>query len=236
MSLFTARGNEAKELVNKKNVDLKKVYIKLKDGQSIPVRLLGLMDYQTYKGHEAFSLGIYLQPCVLPAGKRCAYDEVLEIVRKLPEDHELKKFEKLYPKDRVLFAFADIDAGEIRFLDISTKQAKKLIADIEQYKDHIDTVAFNLTRTGEKTDTTYSLNPILTLNDHGKKAFAKFDGQKVTPEMFEEVLVPRAKTFEQQLEILKKAGFPVEQYFDVGTDDDVQSIPDEPEKEPEEVF
>lgn len=233
MPFFTARGEQAREALNRKKVDLKKVFIRLKDGQSVRVRILDVLNYVTYEAHEAFQLGIYRQPCILPTGSRCAYDEVVDIVKKLPEDHELKKFEDLKPKERVLFAFGDLDAGEIRFLDVSKGQARKLVANIEQYKDHIGQVAFMLQRTGEKADTSYSLNPILALDEAGKQAFAKFDGQKLTDDLFEDVLAAQARTFDQQLELLKNAGFPVEHYFDV--EDEVKELPKE-EVKPEDIF
>lgn len=211
MSVITKKGKDVKQSVNEKKVDLKKAYIRLKDGESVRVRLLGVEDYAEYLAHGSYNLGIYTQPCTLPAGQRCAYDEVVNIVRDLPENHELKKFEELYPKKRYIFAFADIDSGEIRFFDASKGQAKQLIENIEEYADDINEVCFNFKRVGEKTETKYSLNPILKLKGDDLEKFKRFDGQIVEPEMYDAVLVPR--TFEQQLEALKNAGFPVEKYF-----------------------
>jgi hypothetical protein len=207
-NIFTKRGTEAKESLEQKNVDLKKVYIRLKEDDSVRVRVLGIEDYVEYLSHGDFNLGIYTQPCTLPIGQPCAFDEALEIVNPLDDEHELADFKRLYPKKRYVFALADIDTGEIRVWDASKNQAKGLIKQIEEYAEDIDEVAFNFKRTGTGRDTAYSLNPILRLKGDDQEKFHKFDGVEVDDSIFNAVLVPRS--YEQQVESLKSAGFPVE--------------------------
>ncbi|MCY8668767.1 hypothetical protein MOD91_18060 [Bacillus haynesii] len=220
-NIFTKRGQEAKESMNKGQVDLKKIYIRLKEDESVRVRVLGLEDYVEYSAVGDFNLGIYTQPSLLPLEKPDAFDEARAIAEEIAgddEDHELAPFKRLYPKKRYVFAFADIDAGEIRVWDCSKKQAKKLIKQIEEYKEDINEIAFNFSRTGTKTETDYSLNPILRLKGNDQEKFDKFEGAEVTDDLFNTVLIPR--TYKQQVQSLKQAGFPVEEHFDVDLSDE----------------
>ncbi|WP_353856803.1 hypothetical protein [Bacillus sp. Bos-x628] len=210
MSLFTATGDQAKESASKKNVDLKTAYIRLKENESVRVRVLGLTDYVEYKSHGDYNLGIYNQPCLTPAT-----GEVDPLC--VAANSGVEGFDKLKAKKRYIFALYDIDMKAIRFWDASKTQANKLISEIEEYKDSIisddysDLIAFNFKRTGDKTETVYSLLPIMKLDKSGKEGFASGDEVKVELKDFESVLIPR--TPEQQIEALKNAGFPVEDYF-----------------------
>jgi hypothetical protein len=126
----------------------------------------------------------------------------------------IEGFDKLKAKKRYIFALYDIDMKQVRFWDCSKTQATKMISDIEEYKESIldgDVLAFNFKRTGNKTETVYSLNPILKLDEKGKEGFASADEVQVEIKDFEAVLIPR--TVEQQIEALKQAGFPVDDYF-----------------------
>lgn len=203
MSVITARGQAAKESANKKanSIDFKKVYIRLKDGDSVRVRILSNVDYVEYKAHGDFNLGIYTQPCPAPAGEKCALCEAANA--------GVEEFEKLYAKKRYLFAFADIDEDIIRVFDATKGQAANLIDTIESYAEDLGETAFTLKRTGNKTETVYALNPILKLKPADKEKYAKFDGQVVEDAFFDTVLAPRTR--EQQFEELTKAGFPIEQ-------------------------
>jgi hypothetical protein len=206
MSVITAKGKEAKESANKQgsNIDWKKVYIRLKDGESVRVRLLGAEDYVEYFAHGSYNLGIYTQACVKPTGESCAICEAAEA----GDD-----WKPLRNKKRYLFAFADLDEQMIRFFDASKGQARGLIDTIDQYADDLGELAFILKRTGNKTETNYSLSPIIKLKKDDKDKFDKFADQEAELSLFEAVLAPRTR--EQQIEELQKAGFPVGQYFGV---------------------
>jgi uncharacterized Rmd1/YagE family protein len=210
MSLFTATGQQAKESASKKNVDLKTAYIRLKENESVRVRILGLTDYVEYKAHGDFNLGIYTQPCITPMTGEL--DPLC-----VASNSGVEGFDKLKPKKRYIFAMFDIDMKQIRYWDCSKTQATKLIGDIEEYQENIlsedksDLIAFNFKRTGQKTETVYSLNPILKLDAKGREGFDLADELQVEMKDFESVLIPR--TVEQQIEALKQAGFPVGEYF-----------------------
>lgn len=64
MSLFTATGEEAKKSANQKNVDLKKAYIRLKENESVRVRVLKVDDYVEYMAQGDYNLDIYTQPSI----------------------------------------------------------------------------------------------------------------------------------------------------------------------------
>jgi hypothetical protein len=204
-SLFTARGEDAKKSAKKKQIDFKKVYIRLKDGDSVRVRLLGKADYAEYLAHGDYNLGILTQPCIEPLGKECPMC--------IAANSGVPKFDKLYAKKRYLFAFADIDSGEIRVWDATKNQGEAMMDLIDEYADVIDEVAFTFKRTGNKNETTYNLIPIMKLKEEDKAKFAKFDGQTVPKDFFDQVLVPR--TEKQMIEALQKAGFPVADFFDL---------------------
>lgn len=205
MSMFTARGADAKANAQREKMDLTKVYYRFKSGEGAKVRILGLVDYVEYKAHSSFTHKVYTQPCVGVMGKECP----LCVASK----SGIEGFDELYAKKRYIFVFGDLETGTLKAIDVSKNQAKKLIADIEEYADDINDIAFNLKRTGEKTDTTFSLNPILKLKGEDVEKFEALEGLEVTDQFFNDVLVPRS--YDMQVEILKEAGYPVEEYFEV---------------------
>lgn len=239
MSVITNRGKDAKESANKKKIDFKKVYIRLKDGDSVRVRVPSVDEYVEYIAHGDYNLGINTQPCIAPTGARCAYDEVADYIRDMKIDkddeaHPFHKYRGLYGKSRYLFAFYDIDTKMVRLFDASKEQAKSIIADIEKYAKHVGKLAFTFSRTGEKNATKYSLSPIMAddMEPKDTEAFNSYPG--FDGELYEEALMPR--TFDQQVEELKRVGFPVDDLFgkdaaagkgSAAGDEEVTPIPDE---------
>lgn len=229
-SMITARGNKAKENANKEfnndNVDLGKVYVKLKDGDSIKLRFLGNEDYIEYYAHNYYKKdgnGIFTQPCQTIVGGKCAYCQAAKYQGE--KDAEGKSIWKaLGKRNKYQFAVADLDVGELRVIEVSKKQAKVLIAVIDDMEEQgmLGEIAFTYKRTGSgKDDTTYTLNPIMKLNKEYQAKFDKFNGVKVEDKFFEDILAPKndkgedlfPRDFEHQLEALHKAGFPVEEVF-----------------------
>ena len=194
------RGAEVDEVLNKKGVDFKKAIIRLKDGEGVRVRILSPNDYVEYDSHGSFTKSIYTQPC---AGEDCP------LCLAYKEGGEEWKDLKVTP--RYVFAFGDLDTGEIRFWDASKSQARKLISQIKEYKDDLGEFAFNFKRTGSGKSTDYSLNLIPRLKKEDEVKFKVFDGMVVEDELFEAVCSPRPKKY--MVKALKEAGFPVEKYF-----------------------
>lgn len=208
MSLFTAKGSEVKDQINKEKVDLKEAFIRLKaENESVPVRLLGTEDYVAYKAHSDFKKGLYNTPCLSVRGEDCPY-----CVANKEGGEDWKNF---YARERFMFAFAELNSGQVKVLEVSRNQAKKLISQIEEYSEEIEAgeVAFNLTRSGTGTSTAYLLNLITPKRmKEIQSKFDEFDGVKVELEFFEERLVAKSPTY--MLNLLEDAGFPIEEYFD----------------------
>lgn len=226
MSLVTSKGSDVNFMDSS---DVSKLYIRLKAGESIKVRVLGTEDYVEYKAHGSFTHKVYTQPCVAPEGKDCP----LCTAAKSGEEG----FDALYPKRRYLFAFADIETGEIKVWDCSRGQAKDMLTQIEEYKDDLNDIAFNLKRTGAGKDTSYKLNPILKMKADLAEKFHNFDEKEVPLEFFESVLVPR--TDKLMKEVLYSAGFPMNKYFPDFVHEepeDTEQSKNEEESTPEKTF
>lgn len=210
MGLITAKGSAAVESASKSNVDLSKVMIRLKDKESVKVRLLSSEDYVEYTAIGDFNLGVFTQPVredkdyFVAAGNLA--DQGAEGVD--------EKFKKLFPRKRYLIAFADVTEGIIRYWDASKTQFNNFVAQIEDFKEMIDDgdeAVFTFKRNGNKTDTTYSLQYVPKPKAAEIEKFHEFDGKTVEISDFESVLIPRSA--ELQVSVLKEAGFPVETYF-----------------------
>lgn len=203
MSVITAKGKGVKDSVNRESskIDLKSIFIKIKENESIKVRLLSDSDYVEYPSHGDYTTKIFTQPCSKKESGKCALCEA--------SWKNLEKFKSLYVKRRYLFIFADLDKGILRVFDATKSQAKILIDQIEQYADSIDEVAFNFKRIGKEKETNYSLNPILKLNESDRVKFNVFNNLKVEDSFYDEILI--SQTYEKQIEYLRNAGFPVEE-------------------------
>lgn len=199
MSVITAKGTKAKDNANKGKLDVKDIYLRLKEGQSHKVRLLSAEDYVEYQSSGDYNLGIYNQPVSDDSPLLVAHAKGGE------------KFKNLYKKSRYVFVFASLETGKLVAWDASKTQAKGMISTIEEYSEVIDEVSFNLKRTGNKTETVYSLNPIIKMKGNEAEAFAQFDGQSVEMDFFEAILQPKSDEFLAKL--LKEAGFDVETYL-----------------------
>lgn len=198
MSVITAKGNQAKENANKKNKpDLKKVMLRLKENESHKVRLLGVEDYVEYNSAGDYNLGIYNQPVTADSPLLVAHAKGGE------------KFKALYKKSRYVFVFGSVQTGELVAWDASKTQAKALISTIEEYGDQdvLGELAFNFKRTGDKTETVYSLNPIIKMKPEDKDKFEVFNDVVIEPSFYEDILQPKDDEFIAKL--LQEAGFDI---------------------------
>lgn len=202
-NIFTARGEQAKASAEQKKVDLQKAYLRMKSGDSTKVRVLTANDYVEYLAHASFTHKVYTQPCVSVIGQECALCKASK--------SGIGDFDALYPRKRYIFVFAELSTGELKSLDVSKNQAKKLIADIEEYREELGEIAFTLKKTGEGTNTGYSLNPVLKMKGDEPTQFEACGELEVTDEYLNTVLTPR--TVELQVKTLAEAGFPVAEYF-----------------------
>jgi len=208
-SVITARGNKAKENAIKDKLDLSKIYLRLKEGQSHKVRLLGVEDYVEYSAVGDFNLGIYNQAI---SGQESPLVVAFE--------KGGEEFSNLYTKSRYVFVFGSVETGELVAWDCSKTQAKNMISTIDEYAEDVSEIAFNFKRTGTKTDTLYSLNPIIRLKAEDKEKFEALKDLTVEDEYFESIIKPNDAKFLAKL--LKEAGFDVETHLphiDLSEDD-----------------
>lgn len=221
MSLITAKGQEAFDSATKKNLDLKKVYIRLKDGESVRVRILQITEKTVgeFKAHGDFNKGIYTAPCIAPMGVECPYC--------VAANSGVEDWDTFYARKRYLITFIDIDAQAVRVWDASKQQGEAMLKLLEEYKESTEDMAFTFKRTGAgASDTSYNLIPILKLNAEGKELFEQSGAIEIPENFFDSVLLPR--TTEQMIANLKTAGFPVEDFFgEVKVDGNVDSEEEE---------
>lgn len=204
MSLIGKKGNEVLKNLNEpeheyEKVDFKELYIRLKEKESITVRLLGTEDFISYKAHASgFALGLYSTPCIAPLGKECPLCKVNKYAYENGHDDEMKGTKVT---ERYLVAMVDLATEKIRLWDCSKGQLKSFLEDLEDYKDMIEEgeeIYFKFSRSGSGKETKYSLKPILApkqLNEVKAKyseVFRKFDGVEVQDSDFEKGLVPKA--------------------------------------------
>lgn len=202
MSIFT-RGEQVKENINKKNVDLKTAYYRLKGTESPKVRILSQFDYVEYSSHSSFAHKVYTQPCPSVTGQECALCKAAT--------SGLEGFDALKPRKRYVFVFADLLTKTLKALDVSKNQAKSLISTIEEYKDDLGELAFTLKRVGEGTSTTYTLSPVIKMKGDEPAQFEACSDLEVTDEYLNTIL--QARSLELQVGVLKEAGFPTDEYF-----------------------
>ena len=137
MGLISAKGNEAVQSAGKSAVDLSEIMIRLKDKESVKVRLLSAEDFVEYEAISEFSLGVYTQPSREPLGEKDYFIEAGKLAKQKAEGVD-EKFEKLYPRKRYLIAMADIGTGKLRAWDCSKSQFNNFVAQLEEYKELID--------------------------------------------------------------------------------------------------
>ncbi|MFG3611459.1 hypothetical protein [Rummeliibacillus stabekisii] len=196
MGIIKATGSQAKENAKKSDLDLNKIYLRLKDGESHKVRVLHMDDYAEYTAVADYNLDIYTQAVSEDSPLLVAHAKGGE------------KFKDLYPRSRYVMVFGSLQTGQLVAWDCSKNQFKSMVATIEEYEDVIDEIGFNLKRTGSgASDTQYSLNPIIKMKADEKEVFQSLEGTEVNMEFYEAIIVPKSDTFTATL--LKNAGFDV---------------------------
>lgn len=223
MSMFK-RGMDAVESASQKNVDLKKVFIRLKDGESAKVRFLGAGDYVEYVAHaNGFNYGLYTQPCKKPLGVECPickmYESGLEKLDKGQKYSESEYYD-LRPSKRYLIAMVDLEEDMLKVWDCSKTQFLNFISQLEDYSDMItdgEECYFTLKRTGAGTSTAYNLAPIMNTKKNAqlleklKPIYDKYEGQEVEDSFFESVL--QVKEDNVILEALDKGGVNIKEVY-----------------------
>lgn len=241
MSLINKKGNqviESLEEPEQEQVDFKELYIRLKDKESIVVRLLSSEDFVSYKAHASgFGLGIYPTVCLAPLGKECPLCKA----NKYAYDNKIENEAKgTKVTERYLVAMVDLEKDKIRLWDCSKGQVKGFIEDLEDYKEMVDDgeeIYFKFSRSGNGKETKYSLKPILVPKQQKEvkakysSVYAKYDGMEVKEEDFEKGLF--VKSANKIVEDLKAKGLQSacifesekEEFTEAYNNDDGEEIP-----------
>lgn len=114
-------------------------------------------------------------------------------------------------KERYAVAFGDLDTGLPVHFDISPKQWSGIRTVIEKYKANVDTLSFEIAKTGSGTATVVSFMPIMTqldpLTDKQQANFDKFNDFEFDPTVFTGFLYEVDE--DEQIQFLIQAGFDV---------------------------
>ena len=217
MSVFISTGSDILNTLNsdksqnkndQEKIDFKKLYINLKDGESVNIRFLGSEDVKMYKSHGKYDLKLYNQTCTMKSHNQCAYCEAY----KYAKENNIDGWKDIYGKNRYLFAMFDLDQKETRIFSASKGQAKSLFSTICEYKDDLN-LSFKFSRSGEKVETTYTLSPVIRIkNEEHKKALEDSNNMEVPSELFENALIVRS--YLGQIKHLKELGFPNPEIFE----------------------
>lgn len=264
VSYVFKKGKEAREYMEAQNNDFSKQLVKIKSGDSLFVKLAGVEDYVLYYAHSAFG-SFRTTLCHDKAGKGAdLYCKASELLYKdyfaerdrLKEagksDKEIKKATEelrqaaytLKAKPRYLMAFFSVDTGEQILIDVTENQGDAIIKSIDKYGKKRDERAFELAKVGESTKTTFTLTPVLDmdddLDDKQRKTFEKLveEGAAVDDEAYGNVFQFRDKA--GQVADLKLHGFDVERLgieeVRKGDEADGEAEPVEGEEDPEDKF
>jgi hypothetical protein len=201
LSLFTKRGAEAVESAQAGKEDKVSAHVKFNGGTTLKLRIKSAGDVVEYYAHGLFSPSVKtFAPQVTPERNAKGYvtanpsiwDQASDLLYKeASAEKDEKKAEtlrnsayNLKSKPRYLFAFVNLETGEEAFVDLTKKQADGVLVAVKKYAKKIDTVAFELAKTGASTNTVVSLTPILDMGEDLTDAErANFD--KVTAEPFD---------------------------------------------------
>lgn len=83
---------------------------------------------------------------------------------KFQDKHSSESY-KYSPKARGAFGLYDLTTGEQIVVDFTKNQANIIIAAITKYATRLDRIAFELTKTGESTNTVVTMAPVLDMTE-----------------------------------------------------------------------
>ncbi|MBC1832295.1 hypothetical protein HCA41_06405 [Listeria seeligeri] len=143
-------------------------------------------------------------------------DQVNELIEsgKNKDDADVKplrtKAADYRSKRKYIVPFIDLEAGEVIYIDFTKNQAESVISVIENYaeKGRLETTPFELSKTGQKTETKVSLMPAFKedLSETASKNFEDLTAKNVTVNFEGLTFVANEKA---QIESLIASGFDV---------------------------
>ena len=184
-------------------VNLTDITFRLKDGESKKVVLISDTDYVEVPSHNSFENNIYPQPCLLLTEDECPYCVASR-----------NGYESLAVKKRFKFAFYSVEENKIMVWEGTYGQGKKLIKEIQGFKDDIEYgTIFEFKRTGNKTETSYGLTPIAErkYSSKDKEIITTCKDLTIEDKFFTDVCKPKSRNL--AIGLLYEMGVPVTELF-----------------------
>lgn len=229
MSYVVKTGREAAESAFQEGSNFSNTLVSFKSGTTYNVRVPSTEDFAEVYIHSVFKV-FFSVPCTKSMGEEDLYCQATSMLyddaRAAKDAGNEKEAEKirdkayqLKAKPRYLIGFFNLEDGEPIIVDVSKKQAQTIITAIDKFSNRINTMAFELSKTGTGQNTTVSLMPILDdLTDVEQKNFDATAGKEFPQELFGKVL--KVKDVNEQYNDLKAFGFDVNRLdVDINTDD-----------------
>ncbi|UJF36589.1 hypothetical protein [Paenibacillus hexagrammi] len=212
MSILLSKGSDTLDNSEKGGANSgKKVgFIRLKNGQSVRVAFIAdraepenvVFASAEYLNHGDFEQGVHSHPCIHALGEGCHSCDV-----KVPRSRRFViPFVLL---DKYVNGKTTVEAGTVGVLDVSKKQYNTIKAAVKDYliADEDDgtialfDMAFKLAKTGEKTESSFAISPILKLKGEDKEVVEATKEVELEEDFFE--LALRIRTNDQLKEMLK---------------------------------
>lgn len=231
MSIFASKGQAAVQASNNDGGAQESPIVSFKSGSTFKVGVKSVYDVAEYYGHSIFKK-VNTFVCKNPSKRNArgfvesdpsVWDRASELLyadaKKAKEAgasedavKEITDEAYLYRgKQRFLRAFFDLETGKDIVVDLSPKQEKTLKAVIEKYAKKLDSLAFELSKSGTGTNAVVALSPIIDmdedLSDAERKNFAKLGEKPFDMESFESCLFIADE--DEQIKNLVIAGFDI---------------------------
>lgn len=196
-------------------------FTSLKSGTTLTVKVVGLKDYFQFYSYGIFDVidsFVAEKPSKksakgYPIDDLTPWDRAWKYHKDLSQDwndFHGQEAGKYRCKARFAMAFYDITTGEVIAVDLSRNQHQAAKSAIEKYAKRIDKLAFELSKTGEKTGTVVSLAPIIDmdedLTDKQRENFTKAPAEIDMTQFF---TAPFFADEAEQVKLLTQAGFDV---------------------------
>lgn len=168
-------------------------FASFKSGSSYKVRINSLDDVVGYEAASVFKVFD-----TTPVEKKSLYHKAAELLyqdAKNAKDESTseairKQAYLVKPKPRYILAAIDLETGEKLYVDLTKNQAKAVIAVVQKKAKKLDSLAFELAKTGESTSTAVSLTQLDEdeLDAKELENFGKSKGIEFADEDFEALL------------------------------------------------
>lgn len=158
-------------------------FASFKSGSSYKVRINSLDDVVGYEAASVFKVFD-----TTPVEKRSLYHKAAELLyldaKNAKDESTAEAIRKqaylVKPKPRYILAAIDLETGEKLYVDLTKNQAKAVIAVVQKKAKKLDSLAFELSKTGESTSTAVSLTQLDLEDELDAKELENFEKSKGT--------------------------------------------------------